>query len=310
MESPKISVVIITYNQEAYIARTLDSVLSQREYVYEICICDDCSSDNTWQIVNNYAERNPGLFKVVRNEKNVGIFENIEKSWGTINGDMVYRVAGDDACGEGWLKTVTEYILANNIDYKNELVCIYGDYVGIDPNGVKTVHHNDLAASGKNMISLSLRGLVGNRSACYSAAIVKKFFKVSQGRSHIAETAIDRQLQLFTQKNYYIPAIGNVYYTGIGVSTKIMNDLVFNERKQMNSYLIQVYADKGYEPSKADLGYMAYEDAFADFLKHKLFVNSVKLFKYWILSYDSSIGIRSLNIPFWWSHFLRLIHLK
>ena len=54
--SPRFSVIIITYNQEDVIARTLESLLSQ-EHLYEICVSDDCSSDRTWEILNEYSSR-------------------------------------------------------------------------------------------------------------------------------------------------------------------------------------------------------------------------------------------------------------
>ena len=45
------SVAVITYNQEKYIAQTLDSIINQRHnYSYEIVVGDDCSSDGTREI--------------------------------------------------------------------------------------------------------------------------------------------------------------------------------------------------------------------------------------------------------------------
>lgn len=305
---PRITVYIITYNQKEVIDRTLSSVLSQIDYVYEICVSDDCSSDGTWEILLDYSRRFPGLFKLNRNDPNLGIFENTEKVWSMVTGDIAHDLAGDDCVGEGWFKKVVEFILENNIDYRNELFCIYGDYMSIDPTGFRYVVKNDLVASPKNIFSLALRGLIGNRSSCYSVNILKRFFKVSRGRSHIAESAQDRQLQLFTEVNYYIPYIGNIYYTGIGVSTKIVSDDIFNERKQINPYLIQMFADKGYTPSKADLRYIAYDDAFMDFLGCKSLKNALRLIWKWLLSFDPQIGVRSLNIHFFTSHLCRRKH--
>ena len=48
---PKISVLMITYNQEKIVRRALDSLIAQKDYLYEICINDDCSTDNTFQVV-------------------------------------------------------------------------------------------------------------------------------------------------------------------------------------------------------------------------------------------------------------------
>ena len=53
----KISVVVCTYNQEDTIARTLDSILMQQCHLpYEIIIGEDCSTDNTLSICQQYAE--------------------------------------------------------------------------------------------------------------------------------------------------------------------------------------------------------------------------------------------------------------
>lgn len=63
-KKPLLSVAVITYNQEQYIAQTLDSILSQEhEYPYEIVVGEDCSSDGTRKIVEDYASRYPDIIK-------------------------------------------------------------------------------------------------------------------------------------------------------------------------------------------------------------------------------------------------------
>lgn len=247
---PKISVCIICYKQEELIKRAIDSVLTQKDYIYEICVSDDCSPDNTWNVLLEYDKQYPGLFKLHQNNPNVGIFENIENTWSMPTGDIVYLLAGDDKVGEGWFKTVVEYILNNNIDYKNEMFCVYGDCKCIYPNGDSLVFKNDLIKK-HNSLSLALRGLISNRSACYSISILRKFKKVSQGRSHIAEDVQDRQLQLYSQKNYYIEKVGNIYYGRIGVSTSI-DDGTKKERDKMKEYCLSFLESEGVEFSKKE----------------------------------------------------------
>ena len=306
---PRISVRIITYKQEELIKRAINSLLAQKDYIYEICVSDDCSPDGTWEVLQQYAKDYPGLFKLNRNEKNLGIFENIEFSWTMPTGDLVYGLAGDDEAGEGWFKTVIEFIQNNHIDYKSELFCIYGDYEGRAPDGRIGIHRNNMAISLANQFSLSLRGIVGNRSACYSINILKKFFKVSKGKSHVAESAIDRQLQLFTEKNYYIPKIGNIYYAGIGVSKNIFNEQTYLERKQINPYMIEQFEKYGYRPTKSDLRYIAYDKAFLDFMMKKSFVNACKLFLRWLMAFDPQIGAKSLNPDFMF-HYIKRVFVK
>lgn len=304
---PKISVLIVTYKQEELIKRAINSLLAQKDYIYEICVSDDCSPDNTWGILQEYHKQYPGLFKLHRNNRNVGIFENIENTWIMPTGDIIYQLAGDDEVGKDWFKTVIEFVLKNGIKYKDGLFCVYGDYMWIDPAGYRNVHKNDLASTNKNMFSLALRCVVGNRSACYGANVLKKFFKASQGRSHIAESAQDRQLQLFTEKSYYIPQVGNIYYSGIGVSRNIVKESIFIERKQINYYMINRFSEYGFKPKKSDLRYCKYDDAFIEFLHTKTMFNFLKLLYGFILSFDFSIGIRSLNLQFISSHLSKLI---
>ena len=241
---PKISVLIICYKQEELIKRAINSLLAQKDYIYEICVSDDCSPDRTWEVLQEYDRQYPGLFKLHRNEPNVGIFENVEYTWTMPTGDIVYSLAGDDECGEGWFKTVVEYIQKNDIDYKNELFCIYGDYLTVYPNGDSIREKNNLISKGYDPLKLALRGLISNRSSCFSINVLRKYIKVSQGRSHIAEDAQDRQLQLFSQKNYYIPHIGNIYYAKVGVSIHI-DQSVFEERAQIHNYSIDFLKSQG-----------------------------------------------------------------
>ena len=88
-ERPRISVYVITYNQEDVIQRTMESLLSQKDYVYEICINDDCSQDRTFEILQEYERQYPNLIKPVQNKHNLGIFANLEAVWKRLTGDII-----------------------------------------------------------------------------------------------------------------------------------------------------------------------------------------------------------------------------
>lgn len=251
---PKISVLIICYKQEELIKRAINSLLAQKDYIYEICVSDDCSPDRTWEVLQEYDKQYPGLFKLHQNRPNVGIFENIEYTWTMPTGDIIYQLSGDDECGEGWFKTVIEYIQNNHIDYQNELFCIYGDYKCVYPNGDSFVFHNDEVNKNQNLLKLALRGLIGNRSCCFSKRVLDKFVKCSKGRSHIAEDAQDRQLQVFSEANYYIPKVGNIYYSYVGVSTQTTDD-VLAERVQIRLYAIEIFKQQNVKLDNYDIVY-------------------------------------------------------
>lgn len=288
---PRISVRIICYKQEELIKRAVNSLLAQKDYIYEICVSDDCSPDRTWEVLKEYDKQYPGLFKLHRNEHNLGIFENIEHIWTMPTGDIVYNLAGDDECGAGWFKTVIEYIQKNKIDYKNELFCIYGDYKAVYPNGDNFVFSNSLVSKyPKSSLSLSIRGAICSRSACYSINILRKFQNVSQGRSYKVETAQDRQLQMHTEKAYYIPYVGNVYFARIGVCVN-MSKSDHDGRLDIDKYAYE-FIQASNKLNKKDGFYLLFRDALTHYKNNKTLKG---LFKVWLYQNKSLIVKFDLN---------------
>lgn len=265
---PKISIMVITYKQEGIVGRTLDSLVAQKDYLYEICISDDCSPDGTWDVLMSYKKQYPDLIKLHRQEQNVGIFENTEFSWSMPSGDVINEIAGDDTTPDGWYKRVVDFIMKNDIDYKNELFCIYGDFRAVYPNGDSIVFSQKaIDQRPDDALRLAIRGIITGRGCCYSANILRQFEHVSQGRSHIAEMAQDRQLQCFSKKNYYIPYLANVYYSGIGVSVHIEEDTI-NERQQIFSYAMDYFDKKGIQIRKKEKVFGDFICASLDFIYH------------------------------------------
>ncbi len=92
-----ISVVVITYNQEATISRTLDSILMQQCHVpIEIVIGEDCSTDNTRAICQRYAEKHPDTIRLFCNQQNKGIVDNYFDCLLECRGKYIADCAGDD----------------------------------------------------------------------------------------------------------------------------------------------------------------------------------------------------------------------
>ncbi len=71
--TPLISIIIPVYNVESYIARCLDSCIHQTLRNIEIIIVDDCGSDDSIQIAQDYAHKDPRIH-IIHNEKNLGTF--------------------------------------------------------------------------------------------------------------------------------------------------------------------------------------------------------------------------------------------
>jgi len=92
-----VSVFMITYNHEKYIAEALDSILMQEvDFRYEIVVGDDCSTDNTRQILLEYKEKFPDKFKLLLHDENIGMIANMIATLRACTGEYIALCEGDD----------------------------------------------------------------------------------------------------------------------------------------------------------------------------------------------------------------------
>ena len=95
----KVSVKMITYKHEKFIKQAIEGVLMQKaNFEFELIIADDCSPDNTNEIVNKIIESHPrgSVIKYYRHEKNIGMNENGLFGVNKCNGKYIAFCEGDD----------------------------------------------------------------------------------------------------------------------------------------------------------------------------------------------------------------------
>lgn len=111
----KISVGVITYNQHETIRQTLDSILMQKgDFDLELVIGEDCSTDNTRAICEEYTvHHTPYTIVLLPSQKNLGIMTNFARVMQACTGDYAAICAGDDY----WCD---EYKLQKQLDYFKE----------------------------------------------------------------------------------------------------------------------------------------------------------------------------------------------
>lgn len=114
MRNPKISIVTPTYNNERFIAETIDSVLSQTYKNFELIIVDDNSSDNTVEIVSGYDDKRIVL---VKNSTNFGAAYSRNIAIKKSTGDYIAFLDGDDLWDPNKLKEQLDFMQTNNIDF-------------------------------------------------------------------------------------------------------------------------------------------------------------------------------------------------
>lgn len=108
-----ISVALCTYNGERFLSEQLDSILNQTHKVDEIIICDDCSSDTTPLVLENYEKQFPDTIKVFYNEKSLHVIKNFEKAIKKSNGDIILLCDQDDVWKENKVERTVQYFQDN-----------------------------------------------------------------------------------------------------------------------------------------------------------------------------------------------------
>ncbi len=94
---PKVSVCMLAYNHEAFIADAIESVLSQEApFLIELVIGEDCSTDATRDIIVGYHRRFPGRIRLVLQERRVGPRENGFDTVHACRGQYLAFLEGDD----------------------------------------------------------------------------------------------------------------------------------------------------------------------------------------------------------------------
>jgi len=102
--NPLVSVLIGNYNYAKYIGQAIDSVLVQDYQNFEICICDDGSTDQSVEVIERYASRDPRIKFVV--QQNAGQGAALNSAWALAKGDVIALLDADDVWLPQKLKAV------------------------------------------------------------------------------------------------------------------------------------------------------------------------------------------------------------
>jgi glycosyltransferase involved in cell wall biosynthesis len=96
-EAIAVSVLVVTYNHARFVRQALDSALAQRlPQPFEVLISEDCSTDGTREIVQEYADRHPHVIRLLLSERNVRSNEVVARGFRAARGRYVALLDGDD----------------------------------------------------------------------------------------------------------------------------------------------------------------------------------------------------------------------
>lgn len=113
---PLVSVTIVTYNQKDYLKEAIESTLAQTYPNLEIIIADDCSTDGSQEMAQEYKKKYPTQIVLNFSEKNMGVTINCNIALKSCTGKYVAWFAGDDLMEPEKIRKQVEF-LENNSDH-------------------------------------------------------------------------------------------------------------------------------------------------------------------------------------------------
>jgi len=102
MECELVSIIIPVYNRENFVKDAIDSAINQKYKNIEIIIGDNCSTDNTWEVLQEYAQKDKRIH-IFQNQENIGPVRNWKKCFDNANGYYTKILWSDDWMDENFL---------------------------------------------------------------------------------------------------------------------------------------------------------------------------------------------------------------
>ena len=113
MEKVKVSVIVPNYNHAAFLHDRISSILNQSYQNFELIILDDCSTDNSLAIIEQFKEEK-AVSHVILNTKNSGsTFKQWEKGLNLAKGEYIWIAESDDFADRQFLERAVEILDEN-----------------------------------------------------------------------------------------------------------------------------------------------------------------------------------------------------
>lgn len=128
---PKVSVIMGIYNCARTLPEAIDSILNQTFRDWELILCDDGSSDDTYSVARCYAEANPGRIILLRNDRNRGLNHTLNRCLQVARGEYIARMDADDLCSPERFAIEMEVL-----DTQPEIAIVSTDMEFFDESGV------------------------------------------------------------------------------------------------------------------------------------------------------------------------------
>lgn len=151
---PEVSIIVPVYNVEPYLEKCLDSIINQTFKNIEIICIDDCSTDNSLKILENYALKDARI-KVIKNKKNSGAAISRNYGLDLANAEYIYFMDSDDWIDKGYIKELLLNIKKSGCDiaFNSTILYAYENKTAqFFTNQIKNIPKNGKIITDKNNI--------------------------------------------------------------------------------------------------------------------------------------------------------------
>ncbi len=205
--TPKISLIVPVFNVEKYVSKCLDSLVAQTLKDIEIICVDDCSTDNSLQIIEKYASKDSRI-KIVKHEVNKGLGQARNSGLGYSCGEYIWFIDSDDYVD------IRACQLLYDTAKKNDAIIITFQSIAfkIDEQGNEFFSPSYLINDWAKNVNYDLTNhynLMGNQNVTAWAYITKRdFIKNFSFRPGVYHEDVDFTLRLFSE----CKALRNIAY--------------------------------------------------------------------------------------------------
>jgi glycosyltransferase involved in cell wall biosynthesis len=164
---PTVSILMSVHNGEKYLEQTLQSITSQTYTDFEVIIINDCSTDQTSNILGKYKDNEK--FKIINNESCLGLTKSLNIGISKARGKYIARLDADDIALPERLSIQKQFL-----DDNKDIVCIGSASIIIDENGNKTGFKKVVSNIDTLKFRMILANQISHPSAFFRTEIIKK----------------------------------------------------------------------------------------------------------------------------------------
>lgn len=220
----KISVLVVTYNHEDFLADALDSVLDEEILPDELVISDDASTDGTLDIARHYQNKFPDLVRIVVNSKNKGLYAHFQETPNRVKGDVVCYLAGDDLFAPKAIASLRKELSEAGVA-KDEAFLVVTNYQIFQENGLTRVFDN-YALRNKSPLAMRLRGDFSHRNFGLSKTLMERWPLFTDLAKKYPDLGYSLDLVrgiheiLNVDRFIFANFVSSLYRTGVGVTSQ------------------------------------------------------------------------------------------